>query len=155
IGFDFVTQTFIPAGRGDLMSYCDPQGISPFDVSELLKHPLLRPPAGPSPRAERPGVVAAAATTERIIVTGWARRDGADGALDPLYRIRSLATAPPSVDGGSHCLRFSGAAGPMGDYCFQLGFQDVDGAAQLERQHFTLLAPLPAGATRVALMAST
>jgi len=159
-GFDFVAQTLIPGDSGDLMSYCgDPYGISPFDVSQLLQNPLLAPVPVLTQSADllpkRLKASAAAASSEQIIISGWAQSDGSAGDLDPFYRMPLDGSAPPSVAGGSHCLHFSGSAGALGDYCFDLTFRDVEATAQSPRQYFTLQAPLPAGATSVALMAGT
>jgi hypothetical protein len=141
----------IPAENGDLMSYKRPSGISPFHVRKLLQHPLLRP-AGATPKTESLRGRAATETNDQILISGWAQRDGSAGSLDPLYRIPADGTAAPSLDGGSHCLRFSAASGNLGDYCFTLSFQNVETTGLADRRYFTVVAPIPAGTSRVALI---
>lgn len=146
-----------PSGWGDLMSYCNGKnGISPFDVRQLLLNRLLRPfPIGQPGLKTPPAQATGALESEQVLISGLAQRDGSAGSLKPLYRMPADGRASASVDGGSHCLRFSRSGGALGDYCFQLTFRDVESVDLLDRQYFTVIAPIPAGATRVALMAGS
>ncbi len=138
----------------DFMSYCGndgiPDWISPFNYNKLFATKLLPTASAAAVLSSRAS--APAGSGEDIVISGFARQDGTQARLDPVYRVPSDGTEEPSLDGGSHCLHFSGAGGvSLGDYCFQLPFLDTEFQEPLDREFFSLRVPVPAGLSRVAL----
>ena len=89
----------------------------------------------------------AQASAEYLIIGGTLTPDGSVAQLDPGYRVISSRPGAPSDPNGTHCLRFSSDAA---DYCFTPFFTDSDSPTGLGG--FQVKAPVPAGATRVALI---
>src|SRR5439155_117574 len=89
----------------------------------------------------------ARASAEYLIIGGTLTPDGSVAQLDPGYRVISSRPGAPSDPNGTHCLRFSSDAA---DYCFTPFFTDSDSPTGLGG--FQVKAPVPAGATRVALI---
>jgi hypothetical protein len=147
-GFDTERMVVIPSTRYELMSYCSPPvdntWISAFSYQQLFDSRL-------EPQAIKPvSGTRAASAGPVMVISGWAKRDGSAGQLDPAYQV--AGTAPASLAGGNHCLRFFTDAGPVADHCFQLQFRHHRTAQPLEVEYFVVKAPWPAGAVRVALV---
>jgi hypothetical protein len=102
--------------------------------------------ASPKPGARR------AASAEYLTISGTARRDGSGGHLNAGFRSTPPFAGPDSDPNGNHCLRFSGDSGPLGDYCFTIGFVDPITGGDLDQDIFVVSAPWPAGTKQVALV---
>ena len=166
VGFDPATKELIPSNAGDFMSYCSLKGIedwvSPFTYTSLAKGHLK--PIGsrfqgsrrlqPSSNVSRNQALLSIAGSQ-IVLSGWAGKDRVSGKLDPAYKVMSADPPDPSFSGGSHCLRFSGAAGPLSDFCFHLNFLDPEHYQPLDKEYFALKVALPEGTTRISLMAGS
>ena len=143
VGFDPHQPAVIDAGAFDLMTYNNNPGdaiwISPFHYNKLFDGHF------------RPMRATAAADTAYAFITGSAKRDGTAGSLDPVVTFATSGAAPASLAGGNHCIRFSGAAGTLSDFCFELSFRDSEEDADLDEEFFALRVPYPAGATRASL----
>lgn len=151
-GFDVEAARVIFPTYGDLMSYCSilgvPEWLSPHIYQGMLSSGLdaaLTKRSVPSARQAEGAVQA--------IVSGWVRSDGSAGALDPVYQLPLPGSPQPSVDGGSHCIQYSGSAGPISKHCFNLTFLDPNFGQPLSTEYFAFRAPIPDGTTRVALLA--
>ena len=158
VGFDPENLKVIPSNYTDYMSYCDLNGIqdwtSPWTYTQLATVHLL--PSGgigyaaqkPAPRALAAGV----ATSAQVLIRGWALRDGTAGSLNPVYNVLTSDAPRVSDPAGSHCIRFSGAAGAISDFCFSLGFVEIESRTVLDKEYFAFKAPMPEGVTRIALV---
>ncbi len=145
VGFDPQTMKAVPASRFDVMTYVVPGTIiwiSPFHFQKLFRGHF---------QPQSAARIQAPAASPYAIVSGSARHDGTVGNLDPVIVIDSSVLPDPSVAGGNHCIRFSGSAGTLSDYCFELSFESHPGRQELEQQHFALRIPYPAGVTRISL----
>jgi len=155
VGFDVPARQVIPPDWGDLMSYCSnegvPEGMSPHTYTRLMVTRFdLRPPRlfsqdVPAQAKQR------AAATPQAIVTGWARKDGTEAAIDPIYQVISQDEPPASSNNGTHCLEFSSAAGALSKFCFDLSFIEPEFGDEMEAQPFAFKIPLPGGATKLSL----
>ena len=145
-GFDPDPSRFyvIPREFFDVMTYRNNPGaliwISPFHYNKLFDGHFR-----PMRAAE------AAVDASYALVTGSAKRDGTGGQLDPVITLTSSLAPPPPSGEANHCIRFSGAAGSLGDSCFALTFHDQEQNLDVDEEPFALRVALPAGATRVAL----
>jgi len=146
VGFDTIDILAIPTSKFDVMTYRNNPGssiwISPFHYNKLFDGQFR--PMGEAVRET-------AEETTYAIVSGSAKRDGTVGHLDPIVVLTSSAPTPASLADGNHCLRFSGAAGMLSDFCFELTFHTHPGHDDLDEEYFALRVPLPGGATRIAL----
>jgi len=146
VGFDTSDMEAIPASKFDVMTYRNNPGsqiwISPFHYNKLFDGQF---------RPMREAVRQSASETTYAIVSGSAKRDGTVGRLDPIVVLSSSAPAPASLADGNYCIRFSGAAGMLSDFCFELTFHTHPGHDDLDEEYFALRVLLPAGATRIAL----
>jgi hypothetical protein len=112
----------------------DPDFARADTFQALFNTRAIAPPAGES--------------IEYLIIGGTLTPDGSVAQLAPGYRVTSALPGAPSDPAGTHCLRFSGGA--SADYCFSPFF--LDSADSQGIGGFEIKAPLPAGATRVALL---
>lgn len=162
-GFDVVVRKVFPATWGDLMSYCSNKGIgegmSPHTYKSMMATRFdLRPPrllnaeAAPAPRTASAAPRASAA--KQAILTGWARKDGTEAVIDPVYQVLSEDEPPTASTTGSHCLEFSGPGGELAKHCFDLSFVEPEFGTELDAQQFAFKLPLPDGTTKLALTAS-
>ncbi|MBI2912720.1 MAG: hypothetical protein HYY03_02230 [Chloroflexi bacterium] len=144
-GWDMALNQVVAKTKRDLMTYCTPPveniWMSPHSYDKLFQGNF-------QPAAL--GGVTAAGQAAYLVISGSAMADGTGGTLDPAYTVTSSQAPPPSDPDGSHCLRF----GPtVVDYCFTLEFKDHRTQEPEPEEWFSLVVPLPAGATSVALMA--
>ncbi|HSE64807.1 MAG TPA: choice-of-anchor D domain-containing protein [Thermoanaerobaculia bacterium] len=132
--------------RFDIMTYQHNPGhrawISPFHYNKLFDG-HFRPLGAATPQSAQLETYA--------IVSGAALHDGTVGRLDPIVLVNSSVPPTPSAADGSHCIRFSGAAGTISDYCFDLSFHSHRDDEELEEANFSVRVPFPAAATRIAL----
>jgi hypothetical protein len=166
VGYDWETKTLVDSAHLDLMTYCSDapiglaQGmwISPFHYKQLYEG-NLKPKFTPE------------MNIEALLFSGFATRDGSSGGLDPAYRLSdytsqlvrpgksafypaigfSMLSAPMSA-AGNHCVRLSGATGPLADYCFNLEFSEHVSGAPLATQSFALAVPYMPGTIRATLL---
>ena len=162
VGFEPEVPRVVPTNLTDFMSYCDLNGIedwvSPWTYTQLaLVH--LQPGVGTVPISNNsvPALsprtaVPALATSAQVLIRGSALRDGTGGSLKSVYNLLSGDAPAVSDPNGSHCIRFSGAAGPISDFCFTLPFLEMETGTVLDKEYFAVKAPLPQGVTRIALM---
>ena len=162
VGFEPEVPRVVPTNLTDFMSYCDLNGIedwvSPWTYTQLaLVH--LQPGVGTVPISTNlvPAVsartaVPALATSAQVLIRGSALRDGTAGSLKSVYNLLSGDSPAVSDPNGSHCIRFSGVAGPISDFCFTLPFVEMETGTVLDKEYFAVKAPLPQGVTRIALM---
>ncbi len=148
IGFDPIARVLKPANKLDLMTNCAPSAdriwMSAFTYTQLIRS-AFRPQSDGERRF---------AEGDWILVAGTVKRDGSGGTLEPAYRIPAAETAAPRPPQPSHCVRFQGASGTLGEQCVALTFRGHRTQnATLDEQSFSIRAPLPAGTTRIALYA--
>jgi len=141
VGFWIRRSMIIPHTYTDLMSYCSERWISPHTYMRLFNGNF-------TPQFAH----AQGAETNFLIISGTAEANGG-GTLDPAYQVSTGGAGPVSNPNGNTCLRFSGASGDLGEFCFDLTFKGGEDGTPLTRETFTLKVPLPAGATGVSLMA--
>ncbi len=155
VGYDLENLKITSAIYGDFMSYCSnkdvPDWVSPFTYTKLALTRFVPPgkfisSKGPATRATISNI------SSQVLISGSVTKDGSQARLDPAYSLVSGDEPDAPVSGGSHCLRFSGAAGPLSDFCFQLDFVDSETFTPIDREYFSWKVALPDGATRVALM---
>jgi len=80
------------------------------------------------------------ASTEYLLISGWSRRDASAARLDAAYVLTTNETPNPPAPQGNHCLRYSGAAGSLGQYCFDVNFTAAQSDEPLSEESFSLLA---------------
>ncbi|MFN7935933.1 MAG: choice-of-anchor D domain-containing protein [Bryobacteraceae bacterium] len=170
-GFDTAARKVKPSTLKDMMTYCGPPGGNLWASARHYQKLLTalqtgRPSATEAGRetssakeAERTLAVVRRAEGDAIaLVSGQARRGGVAGLLDPVIRMASATTVDASDARGNHCLVFGNDGGVLGKHCFQLNFldQDTDEAvtdAFVDEEYFSFQVLIPAGASRVDLMA--
>ncbi|MBI4877677.1 MAG: choice-of-anchor D domain-containing protein [Acidobacteria bacterium] len=154
-GFDPLARKLVPRSSYDLMTYCDAAKawISAFHLRKLFNEMRERT------RERRARAASAgrdsrrlAEGSDQILIRGAARRDGSAARLNPVFRTVSTLEPDLSDPEGNHCLRFDGAGGPIGSFCFTLTFLDYDNGRTLDEEAFTFRVAMPPGVTRVALM---
>ncbi|MBI1786794.1 MAG: choice-of-anchor D domain-containing protein [Acidobacteria bacterium] len=152
VGFAPLGMEVKPATKMDLMTYCSPPGsniwISPFNYRNLLATKVLERISSAAKQGQR----ATSAAAEYLVISGSARRDGASGQLDPAYRLTSGTPGASAAAAGTHCIRFFGAGGMLGQSCFTLTFEEHRSHQQMDEESFSLKVPFVAGTTRIALM---
>ena len=156
IGYDPETQTFVPATKNDLMTFCTNPGwniwISPFSFTELFRLGFagrFAPLAAPAGSAEKAGAKAAE-TGDILVIGGSVERDGSSGKLEPALRNTGVPTQ--SDPAGSHCVRLEGDAGTLAETCFQVNFKDHDLGRVLPRQNFIVRMAARPGIRRITLL---
>jgi uncharacterized protein (TIGR03437 family) len=161
-GWDAADGILRRASNWDVMAYCWGQNgrvwISPFHYRKLAQSDFLPQPQAVAGEAAKtmsslsPEPVARAASQDLALISGLVKADGTAAELSPLYRIDSAAQTSPSDPAGSHCVRFEGGGGRLGEHCFGIDFVDPETDEPLAEQGFSLLAPLPAGTRRIDLV---
>ncbi len=149
VGFDPIAREVKPASLFDLMTYCAPPvsntWISPFTYNQLMQGGF-RPQSDPAKRF---------AEGDFIIVTGMAKRDGTGGSLQAAYRVSTGEAPGPAPSSPTHCLRFFGDSGQLGEQCMALTFREHQTDAVVDEEWFTVNAPFPAGTRRIGLFAGS
>ena len=129
-------------------------GISPNHAQSLWTQTYFSassPGSSSSATAARQPRVrpANAVATDLAVVSGTIQTDGSSATIDPVYRLTASYAPPPSDPNGAYCLRyFTATADPL-DYCFTPQSPPRNG-----RGNFVIAMPLPANATRLALVAN-
>jgi uncharacterized protein (TIGR03437 family) len=136
----------VPTDTPNLMDPAPGRWITPADYQTLFQKAPVAQPA----RIEH-AVPQAAGTSEYVVVSGTVQRDSSGAQFDPVYHVTTAHSQPPSQPGGNHCLQFSNAGGLLGQYCFNLDVS-ATGIAGLDQQFFTVVAPWPAGTTKLSLV---
>ncbi len=147
-GFDPILRKIKPSRLFDLMTYCAPPvddtWISPFTYQALLAV-NLRPANEPARRL---------ADGDWIVIGGSAKRDGSGGTLQPGIRVPGGGPVDPPPTTPTHCLRFFGEAGQLGEQCMVFTFHNhQDETVIYDEQFFSVKTPFPSGTTRIALFA--
>ena len=162
--FDAKNDGFIPKNYYDLMTYHGGSvtWVSPYTYDVLVRGQLnphgdeinracggaplnIPQQSGASAQSETPE---AAPANDVLIISGTLDTSGT-AVLNPGYRVN---TAPDTSDpSGAYCLRFSGGATTLSDFCFSLAFTAVESGAQLATAPFSFQVAFPPGTTRIAL----
>ena len=98
---------------------------------------------------------AAASPVTYLLITGTVQADGSAGSFDAGFLTASANAPAASNPSGNFCLHFSAASAALGDYCFQVSFQDEITGAAVSSALFAVQAPFPSGTTRVSLVVNS
>ena len=165
-GFDPLAGEFKPASEMDLMSYCMPRWISPYQYKKLFENCFQGFVAAggvlsngcfqgtaiayghDAPLKAQPQEVS---DSDYLIVSGSVRADGSSASLKPVFRITSATPPDPIGPSGNYCLVASGATGRLAEYCFTMDFLNPSSFEPVDEDSFSVRIPAPAGATRIAL----
>lgn len=147
--------------RQDLMSYCDEsrKWISDFHYGKLLNGKFQPQPgiAAVEPAMLQDETEEHLLTRNQegpvtvLMVSGTVDQDSNTGRLEEIYQFVSSAPLPPTNPAGNTCLRFSGQAGVISDYCLDLSFRDSETDEAFSEDAFTAVTPLPPGTTGLSL----
>jgi len=84
-----------------------------------------------------------------------AKRDGSGGSLQAAYRVTTGEALGPPPASPTHCLRFFGDSGQLGEQCMALTFRVHQTDEVVDEEWFSVKAPFPAGTRRLGLFAGS
>ena len=151
-----------PRTHYDLMSYCSPHDVwiggwmSDFHYKKLIAGMLQPQPLNEGPEEDEPGKqtspVKQGGPVNVLMVSGAVDRDLNTGRIEEVYQFASGAPLVPTNPAGNTCLRFSGDAGAISDYCFELSFRTSETDESFAEDSFTVVTPLDGETTRITLL---
>ncbi len=151
-----------PQEHKDLMSYCDSQylWISNFHYNKLFDSGFTPQGTFPLVDAGEDSFRARARSLDQLqgvatsyfVLSGSVNRGGTVARLDPVYTITSRTAPDPTSPTGEYCIQLSSTIGPLATHCLGIAFTDPETGAAVNRAHFALRVPAPAGVAKIALL---